>query len=225
MIKNFYFWCFVWSSYSHKNTQPDIQSARLAILSEVRRQKVWTSVKAGQSYSANTLGDCVILLDNLLYSQMCCFWEAFFFIVLTNMCIRLPSGPLHLAAGRFRSWRAVHGASVLSAPCESQCGRIRRIRGRESCSLERQRSAEPRNRLFAELCERVLTCVSPNVSLGDRCDGWRGKSKTFLEKWQQIDVLYLTTESLLQLQLCFHPTTWTFPLIYQWHSSHHTVWY
>lgn len=136
------------------------------MLSEVKRQMEFTLV---QSSSANTLADCEALTNaakTCSIIKSAAFWEAFF--VVRPRCVSVCRVGLarHLAAGRFRSWRAVRRASVLSAPCESQCGRIRRISGGESCWFERRTDGgqQTLHRVLQQaLCRAV--CVRVRVTL------------------------------------------------------------
>lgn len=200
------FSCFVlFEALFHKNAQ----CLQRCLRGGHRWSELWW--KQGRAVLQTVLVAAMLWLMLLHYP----FCRLYFFIVRPEMSICLLSRPWHLAAGGFRSWRAVRNASVLSAPCESQCGGIRRISGGESCSFERRRSADqhraPQQALGWAVC--VLTCVSLNVSLGDRCEGWRGKSTICWEDWQQFDVLlqhlcFLFIRPFFALRLLTIPSNW-----------------
>lgn len=99
----------------------------------------------------------------LLHYQIFSFFEGSF--VHPKMCICLQSRRRHLAAGRFRARRAVRRASVLSALCESQCGRIRRISvARELLVWETEVS-----RRWTALCNRLWDARVGVWSCGTTC--------------------------------------------------------
>lgn len=130
----------------------------------------------------------------LLHYQICSFFGGLFFFVHPKMCICLQSRRRHLAAGRFRAWRAVRRASVLSAPCESQCGRIRRISAaRELLVWETEvtrRCTARCNRLW-DVCVCVWSCVALNVALCDNCETWASPIMLFQKKGKKTNVKFV----------------------------------